>query len=194
MSKDLKKKTFNGFLWLFAGSSTQTILQVVVLSVLARLISPEDFGVVAISTIFLGFSKIFSQLGMGAAIVQKETITKKHIRTAYTSSLLIGVFFCVLTQLFSNKFAIYFEMPELSRVLKFVSSLFIIDSFISVSQSLLQRKLRMKLFALTELISYLIGFGVLGVPLAIMGYGMYALVYASILQAVIRAIMVSYYE
>ncbi|MFL0352889.1 lipopolysaccharide biosynthesis protein [Xanthomarina sp. GH4-25] len=194
MSKNLKNKTFTGFLWLLAGSSSQTILQVLVLSVLARLVVPEEFGVISIATIFHGFSKIFSQLGMGAAIVQKKVITKKHIRTAYTTSLFIGVFFCILTLLFSNNVAAYFEMPELSRVLKFISIIFIIDSFISVSQSLLQRNLRMKFFALTELISYLVGFGIVGVSLAFMGYGMYALVYAYIVQALTRAIMVSYLE
>lgn len=194
MSKNLKNKTFTGFLWLLAGSSSQTALQILVLSVLARLVAPEEFGVISIAIIFLGFSKIFSQLGMGAAIVQKETITIKHIRTAYTTSLFIGIFFCILTLIFSNKVAAYFDMPELTRVLKYVSSIFIIDSFISVSQSLLQRNLKMKFFALTELISYLIAFGVLGVSLAFLGYGLYALVYAYIAQAAIRAIMVSYLE
>lgn len=194
MSKDLKNKTFKGFFWLLAGSSSQTALQVIVLSILARLVSPEEFGVVAIATIFLGFSKIFSQLGMGAAIVQKKEITKEHIRTAYTTSLFIGIFFCALTLVFSDNIAIYFNMPELSQVLKYVSCIFVIDSFISVSQSLLQRKLRMKHFALAELISYLISFGALGVLLAYSGYGVYALVYAYILQAVLRAIVLSYLE
>lgn len=194
MSKNLKKKTFTGFLWLLAGSSTQTALQVLVLSILARLVTPEEFGVIAIATIFLGFSKIFSQLGMGAAIVQKKEITASHIRTAYTVSLCIGILFWALTLLFSNKIALYFNMPELSKVLKYVSCIFVIDSFISVSQSLLQRHLKMKYYALTELISYLISFGILGVVLAFLDYGMYALVYAYILQAILRAIMVSYLE
>lgn len=194
MAKDLKKKTFTGFLWLIVGSSSQTALQVLVLSILARLITPEEFGVVSIAIIFLGFSKTFSQLGMGAAIVQKKTITTAHIRTAYTTSLLIGAFFCIITVIFSEHIASYFEMPQLDRVLKYVSSIFIIDSFISISQSLLQRNMKMKHFALTDLISYLISFGFLGVALAYKGYGLYALVYAYILQAVLRAVMVSYLE
>ncbi|MFT4684254.1 MAG: O-antigen/teichoic acid export membrane protein [Dokdonia sp.] len=194
MSKDLKNKTFTGFLWLFAGSSSQSALQILVLSILARLVTPEEFGIIAIATIFIGFSKIFSQLGMGAAIVQKKAITTSQIRTAYTTSLFIGVFFCVLTWLFSNNIALYFKMPELSKVLKYISCIFIIDSFISVSQSLLQRNLKMKYFALTELVSYLISFGILGVVLAFLDYGIYALVYSYILQAVLRAIMVSYFE
>lgn len=194
MANDLKKKTFTGFLWLILASSSQTVLQVLVLSILARLITPEEFGVVSIAIIFLGFSKTFSQLGMGAAIVQKQKITNAHIRTAYTTSLFIGAVFCILTVIFSENIASYFNMPQLSRVLKFVSCIFIIDSFISISQSLLQRNMKMKHFALTDLISYLISFGFLGVALAYLGYGLYALVYAYILQAVLRAIMVSYLE
>ena len=72
MAKDLRNRTFIGFLWLIAGSSSQMALQVLVLSILARLVSPEEFGAIAIATVFLGFSKIFSQLGMGAALVQKK--------------------------------------------------------------------------------------------------------------------------
>lgn len=194
MSIDLKKKTFTGFLWLLAGSSSQTALQILVLSVLARLVAPEDFGIISIAIIFLGFSKIFSQLGMGAAIVQRSTINNKHIRTAYTTSLIIGVFFCLLTFLFSKNVANYFNMPELQRVLKYISCIFIIDSFISVSQSLLQRNLKMKFFALSDLVSYLIGFGIIGVWLAFLEYGLYALVYAYIVQAFTRAIFVSILE
>tara|TARA_R110002096_G_C14658100_1_gene727270 strand:- start:7099 stop:8562 length:1464 start_codon:yes stop_codon:yes gene_type:complete len=194
MSKDLKKETFQGFFWLFTGSSSQAALKFIVLAILARLISPEDFGLVAVTTIFLGFSKIFSQLGMGAALVQKKEITKEHIRTAYTVSLLIGVFFCALTLLFSDNIALYFNMLELSKVLRYASCIFIIDSFISVSQSLLQRNLRMKHFALADFISYLISFGVLGVFLAYLGYGVYALVYAYILQAILKAVILSYLE
>jgi PST family polysaccharide transporter len=161
---------------------------------LARLISPEEFGLVSIATIFLGFSKIVSQLGMGAAIIQKKTITPAHIRTAYTTSLSIGLCFCCLTYILSESIALYFNMPELSKVLRFVSCIFIIDSFISISQSLLQRNLRMKQFAISDFISYLIAFGFLGVSLAFLGYGLYALVYAYILQAILRAIMVSYLQ
>lgn len=194
MTKNLKKTTFTGFLWLLAGSSSQTVLQVLVISILARLVTPEEFGVIAIAVIFLGFSKIFSQLGMGAAIVQKKEITESHVRTAYTTSLVIGTIFCILALLLSKNIAIYFEMPELERVLYLVSCIFIVDSFISVSQSLLQRNLKMKYYALSELISYVISFGILGVSLAYLGYGLYALVYAYILQAILRAIMVSYLE
>ncbi len=191
---DLKKKTFSGFIWLFAGSSSQTVFQILVTTILARLISPDDFGVVAIGTVFIGFSKIFSQLGMGAAIVQRREISTSHIRTAFSISLFLGIFFCLITVMLSNHIALYFEMTELSTVLKMVSIIFIIDSFVSVSQAIIQRKLKMKYYALTELISYLIAFGGLGVTLAFLNYGMYALVYASILQAILRAIMVSYLE
>ncbi|GAA3777142.1 lipopolysaccharide biosynthesis protein [Corallibacter vietnamensis] len=194
MSKGLKQKTFIGFLWLFAGSSTQTILQVIVLSILARLVVPAEFGVISIATVFIGFSRIFSQLGMGAAIVQKKVVTTCHIRTAFTTSLVIGTFFCVLIQVFANQIAVYFEIQELALVLKLISSIFIIDSFITISQALLQRKMRMKYFALTELISYAIGFGALGIVLAFYGYGVYALVFAYILQAIIRAIILSFFE
>lgn len=93
---DLKKKTFSGFIWLFAGNSSQTVFQILVTTILARLISPDDFGVVAIGTVFIGFSKIFSQLGMGAAIVQRREISTSHIRTAFFHIIILRHLFLSL--------------------------------------------------------------------------------------------------
>lgn len=189
--KDLKKKTFKGFFWLLIGSSSQSILQILVLSILARLVTPAEFGVIGVATIFLGFSKIFSQLGLGAAIIQRKVITSNHIRTAYTVSLIIGGGFCLLTIVLARQIGIFFNMQALDEAVKYISIIFVIDSFVTVSQSILQRELRMKHFAITELISYLFGFGILGVLLGYMGYGMFALIYAYILQAIIKAVLVS---
>ena len=192
MADSLQRNTFKNFLWLFAGSSSQSALQIFVLAILARLVTPAEFGIIGVAMIFLGFSKILSQLGMGAAIVQREEISDNHIRTAYTVSLFTGVMIAIMAVVFSNPIAIYFDMPELSEVLNYMSCIFIIDSFMAVSGSLLQRELRIKQIALSELISYLIGFGVLGVILAYLDYGLFALVYAYIAQAVIRAGIVFY--
>lgn len=193
-SENLKNKTLGGFIWLFGGSGSQAILQIVVLSILARLVTPYEFGVIGIALIVIRFSRIFSQMGMGPAIVQRPELTQAHIRTGFTSSLLLGGFFALTLVVSSPYVAAFFEMPELSSILKVIALIFIIDSFVVVSQSLLQRKLKLKLYALAEVISYAIGYSFIGITLAYLGFGVWALVYARLGQVLIRAVIVSWLE
>ena len=80
-----------GSFWMFLGTGTQGLLQFLVLIVLARLISPTAFGMVAAAMLVVGFSSIFSQLGVGPAIVQRPILTPRHVRVAFTMSLLLGL-------------------------------------------------------------------------------------------------------
>ncbi len=192
--QNLKNETLGGFFWLFGGSGSQAVLQIIVLSILARLVTPYEFGVIGIALIVIRFSRIFSQMGMGPALVQRPELTQAHIRTGFTSSLLLGGFFALTLIASAPYVAAFFEMPELTAVLKVIALIFIIDSFVVVSQSLLQRKLKLKLYALAEVISYAIGYSTVGITLAYLGFGVWALVYARLGQVLIRSVIVSYLE
>jgi len=81
LEKDIKRNTsnethriLNGLFWSFSGSGLQTILQTLVLIVLSRLLTPADFGLVNAASLLIGFSAIFSTLGVGPAIVQRKTL------------------------------------------------------------------------------------------------------------------------
>lgn len=184
----LSNRTFFGFAWLFAGSGFQSIIQIIIMAILARLITPEEFGVVSIALVIIGLSKIFSQLGLSVALVQRPEIDFSHIRTAFTSSLVIGVFFTFIFYFSSDFVAKFFNSDSLSLVLKLISVNFFLDSFTTVSQALIQRKMNMKLIASSDLISYSIGYGFIGIVLAYRGEGMFALVFANISQAIVKAI------
>ena len=72
------------------------VLQIGITAVLARLLTPSDFGLVAMAGVFLRFGQYFAQMGAGKAVVQKSELSDRDMHTAFTSSLLIGVAFCVL--------------------------------------------------------------------------------------------------
>src|SRR4051812_32124486 len=88
--RSLTDQTLHGFFWVFAGSSVQALLKLGVTVVLARLVSPAEFGVVGAALVVVGLSQILSQMGLGPAIIQRHELTDTHLKVAFTLSLATG--------------------------------------------------------------------------------------------------------
>lgn len=182
-SLNLTQRTFTGFLWGATGSGVQVILKIGVLAVLARLVTPNDFGLMGIALIILEFAKMITHMGIGPALVQRLEIEQRHLITGFTLSLIMGCFFTVLLALTAAYIAAFFSMPELTKVMQVLSLVFLIDSFTLIAQALMQRNMKFRINAILEVISYTIGYGAIGVFLGYMGWGVWALVIASLSQS-----------
>lgn len=184
-SGGLIQRTFSGFVWVLLGSGVQVALKIGVLAILARLVTPYDFGLMGIALIVIEFAKMFTHMGVGPALVQREEIEKSHLVTGLTLSILLGLFVAVLL-LFSAKYiAGFFQMPDLDRILRVLALVFLIDSFTLIAQALLQRGMRFKISAGIEVISYALGYGLVGIVLGYLGWGVWALVCASLAQSLL---------
>ncbi|HLS53782.1 MAG TPA: lipopolysaccharide biosynthesis protein, partial [Tissierellaceae bacterium] len=192
VKRSLSEKTISAFLWLGTGSGLQSIMQLLVLAILARLIDPSDFGVLHVTLIVVGFARLMSQMGIGPAIVQKNNLSYNHIYSGFTISLVFGVILALILCLFSNAIEAFFKMHGLGFILKIISTIFIIESFIVIPQSLLQRDLKLKEYATINIISYLFGYGLVGIGLAALGYGVYSLVWALVFQSILKACIATY--
>lgn len=191
MSKDsLTNKTFFGFFWSTGGKVINALAQIAVLVVLARLISPESFGLIQAALIVVGFAKLLSQMGIGPALVQRKELTENHIRVGFTFSLSLGLILGLIIFLSSSYIASFFNIEDLPLVLQVVSLLFVFESFITVSSSLIQRDMRFKELAVIEMISYVFGYGVIGVIFGYLNYDYWALIFAIFAQQIIQ--MISY--
>ena len=188
--KKLSDRTLSGFMWLLTGSGVQVLLKVGVLAVLARLVSPKEFGVTGIAIIALEFSKMFTQMGIGPAIVQMKELKDAHLTTGFSLSLLMGIFFASTLFLSSSLLADFFLMEELVQVLKVISLIFIIDSLTLVGQALMQRNMKFKAMAGIDVLSYTIGYGAVGITLGYLGWGKWALIFALMTQSVVHSFLV----
>ncbi|MFC5269489.1 lipopolysaccharide biosynthesis protein [Adhaeribacter terreus] len=188
--KKLTERTLSGFLWMITGSGIQMGLKIGVLAILARLISPKDFGIVGMAVIAVDFSKMFSQMGVGPAIVQRKELENRHLTTGLTLSICMGLFFAGLLTLTSPLLSEFFRMQGLAPVLRLVSLIFLVDSLTLVGQALMQRNMNFKTIAAVEVASYAFGYGAVGITLAYQGWGMWALAAALISQAVLHALLV----
>lgn len=182
-SKTLAQRTFSGFLWVGLGSGVQVTLKIAVLAVLARLVKPSDFGLVGIALIVIEFAKMISHLGIGPALVQRKDIERRHLTTGFTLSLLIGGFFALLLVFSSSHIATFFRMPDLTKILQVLSLIFLIDSFTLIAQALMQRNMKFRISAAIEVTSYILGYGAVGIGLGYAGWGVWALVAASLGQS-----------
>lgn len=186
MSKSLTDRTVSGLNWNFISNYSNTISTIIVGIVLARLLTPEDFGMVGMVTIFIGLADLFVTLGMGQSIVRIQNVTERHIRVATTvtvlSSLIIFVVFFILAPLVSD----FYNKDGLTEILQVLSILFIIKGINTVSFAQLQKKLEFKSITIIQ-ISTNITYGITSIVLAILDYGVWSLVYGRILSAIMSA-------
>ena len=157
--------------------------------ILARLISPSDFGIVQSALIVIGFSKLVSQMGVGPALVQKTDLTLLHIRAGATLSLILSFLFSLIVFFSSGLLSDFFKMPELQKVLKVVSILFIIEGVTTVSQSLLLREMKQKILVQIDFISYLVGYGGVAIILSFYGFGMWSLIMGQLIQSSLKCFL-----
>src|SRR3954451_7680429 len=94
--QSLTNRTLSGLLWMSLATGANVVVQVLVLVVLARLLTPADFGLAAVALMVVGFSAIFSDLGIGPAVVQRPNLQPVHLRVGFTCSVLLGVLVGVL--------------------------------------------------------------------------------------------------
>lgn len=190
MSKQsLTARTVNGAIWVFSGAGAQALLSLLVTIVLARLISPSEFGVVGAALIVVGFSQNFSKIGIGPAIVQRLELTDTHVHVGFTLSVILGSLTAVIIYAFAPVIAQFFRMPTLLSVIQVLAVLFPITAVSAVPEALMQRGMKFKSLSAIMVASYAFGYGFIGISLAYMGKGVWALVYAQLGQALVKTLI-----
>jgi O-antigen/teichoic acid export membrane protein len=186
VARGLTQRTIGGLFWTSVGAVVQAILQLVALAVLARLLSPSEFGMAAAALVVIGFSVIFSQVGVGPAIVQCSALEPRHLRTGFTLSLLLSLVVAGSVWAAADLVAAFFRMQELGAVVRTICPIFICRGLSTVAESLAQRELRFRWLAAIEVGAFAGGFIIIGTTLAWLGYGIWALVGAHLMQNIAR--------
>jgi PST family polysaccharide transporter len=174
--------------WTLTGTAVQAAVQLVALMALGRLLTPAEFGLMGAATVVVAASQIVSQIGVGPAIVQRRELTPVHVRVAVTLSCTLGLLLGVLVYAGAPWIAGFYRMPELVPVLRGIAFLFPLDGLNTVGKSLLVRDLRFRLFVVLDVGSFILGYAAVAVVLAWMGYGVWALVFASLAQEALRTL------
>ena len=180
-------KVSNAFIWKALERYCVMGIQFLLQLVLARILTPSDFGVVAILGIFIAFSNIIVQSGFATALVQKKEISRNEISAVFSFSLLIASGLYLILFIFAPYIASFFEIQQLSKLLRVLSISIFPFFFNSIQTSLLSRGLKFRSLFVCTLLALGIS-GAIAVYLAINGFGVWALVCQQIVYSVVICI------
>ncbi|MBC5772980.1 lipopolysaccharide biosynthesis protein [Pontibacter sp. KCTC 32443] len=188
MSDNLASKAVNGIKWGSASTIANAVMQIGYTAIMARILSPEAFGLVAIAGVIIRFGSYFANLGLNKAVVQQEELTKDHIRAAFTSSAILGLLFTGIIWAVAPIAAMFFKNPDAIPIVRAMAFAFLISGLSSTALSLLERNMQFKAISILETVSYIISYLGAGITLAYLGFGVWSLIYATLLQMVILLI------
>jgi O-antigen/teichoic acid export membrane protein len=191
MIEQLKEKTINGFFWSFFSQFGRQILTLVITIFLARLLSPTEFGLIALVTALTGFASIFTELGYGSALIQKKDASDLDYSSVFWINIIIGVFLTLLFSIGSGLVVRFYDNPDLKTITILLSFNFLLNAITIVQRIQLVKDIQFKLLAKIELTAILMS-GVLAIILAYNGFGVYSLVAQILTIAVVSNIILWY--
>ncbi len=165
-----------------------TILQFSQLAILARFLTPEQFGLMALVTVVIGFSQAFVDMGMSNAIIHKQTNCQLHLSTLFWLTILAGICITGLVFISASWVTNFYEAPELQPLIQLVSLAFVISALGSQYKVLFQKELQFKVIAIVELCSVCCAF-IVAISMAVLNFGVYALVVANITMTLVSSML-----
>ncbi len=189
-----KTRTLRGLYWNFLRIFSQTFLSLGVGIMLARLLPPADFGLLALAMVFVGFAELVVALGMGPALVRLPTLTAAHLQVASTLALAIGTVFALALGLGAPLLAQGFAAPAISPMLQVLALGLWLTALAAVSRGQLLRALDFKTLYRIDLIAYLGGYAGVSVTLALLGHGVWSLVLGTVTQLSLSATLLLWHH
>lgn len=160
-------------------------IRLAVFVVLARLLTPESFGLVALAGVFVLFGEMLVDQGFSDAIVQRSKLGPAHRDCAFWASLATGIGLTAICLLTAGSIATAFDQPELAPILRWLSLALLIASLSRTQEALLRRDMAFKRIAVISLVSMASG-GVVGLALALAGFGVWSLVWQQLVQRLVQ--------
>ena len=183
----------SGLIWTFAERIAAQLVSTVVTIILARLLDPENYGVVAIVMVFINICNVFVTSGMGTALVQGKEITEKDYNSAFVISITISTFIYGVLFLGAPYVASFYQIEQLSNVIRVMGLALPVASINTIQQARIQRKMAFKRFFIATSYGTLLS-GAIGIVMAIYGCGVWALVAQFLSNRIINTFIVSFIE
>ena len=190
----LSARTLSGLGWSYLSTFCKALLSLLVLVVLARLLTPVDFGLQGIAWIFIALGARFGQAVVGPAVVQRSELTDRHIQVGFTLSMLIGIAIMGIIWLLAPLIGEFFREAMAAQVLQVLSVVFVINGVGAIPTHLLRRNLQFKQLMVADILAYSIGYGFIAVVLAFQGFGVWSLVWGEIMHKVVHTAVVIRYS
>ncbi|MBU1044908.1 MAG: MOP flippase family protein [Candidatus Omnitrophica bacterium] len=189
----LRQKTIQGLWWGFGARVFIQLSQFIIMAVLAHLLSPSDFGLIGMVTVYFGFALMFGELGVSAALIQSQKVNQDHFSSAFWINLLAGITLSLIFLLSAPFIAGFYAKPELIKLIRVISISCFISSFSIVQSAILRKEMNFKAIALAESAAILIA-GILGIFAALNGKGVWSLVFHFMSFIFIKSVLVWFFS
>jgi len=174
-NQDLVRDTTNGVIWSFFSRFIQLIVQFFIITILSRLLCPEDFATIGVLTVFTLLSETIIDSGFSQALIRESKVDKIDLSSVFYFNLLLGVFIYVVLFLSSPYIAIFFRIEELNHISRIIFLSIVFNSMSIVPRTILMRSMSFKKIAISSIGALVIS-AIVGVWAAYLGMGVYALV------------------
>jgi O-antigen/teichoic acid export membrane protein len=184
----LKQKSIKSFNWtlleLLLSQGTTFLVGIL----LARILTPKDFGIIGIITVFLAVSNTILESGLSSALLRKNNTNEKDYNTIFYVNLIVGFLLYTLIICLSPNIAKFFEIPILEKILKYAGIVLIFNALSIIQRTVITKKLGFKLLAIISIISSFLS-GALALVMAYSGYGVWSLVVLTVIKPLIHSIL-----
>jgi O-antigen/teichoic acid export membrane protein len=177
---NLSSRGISAVFWGSFGSALRAVLQIVTQIILARLLGPSEYGIFAIASIVLSFSKFFSDIGISYGLIQKKTVSAEDIKFVFTWQVILGAVVAIAVYFLVTPLSVFFKEPRVIPVIQVASVICFINAISSPSANLLKRELDFRSLQTANVVSYIIGYLFVGIPMALLGLQVWALIAAFI--------------
>ncbi len=184
MTNNIKQQLFSGVFYTAMAKYIGIIISLVVAGILARLLSPNDFGTVAIATVIISFFAIFTDMGISPAVVQDKTLTEDDLANIYSFTFWTGIAIALLFFIASWPISIYYDSPILRTLCQLLSVNLFFASANIIPGALFYKNKEFKFIAIRSFLIQIMG-GTGAVIAALSGAGLYALLINPILSSIL---------
>ncbi len=174
-SANFKGSVIKSLFYKFMERCGQQGIAFIVQIILARLLDPTDYGVLTLITIFINISQVFVQNGFNTALIQRKDVTEKDYSSVFYVSMAIAVLLYGVLFVCAPFIADFYEMPELKNVLRVLALILIPGAFNSIQNARIARAMQFKTLMYSTFGAVIIS-GIVGITMAYMGFGVWALV------------------
>jgi O-antigen/teichoic acid export membrane protein len=179
----LTARAVSGLRWSSLGYAALLIANVVYTVTMSRLLHPVAFGLMALAQIVVLFVQFFVRMGLASALVQKPELSKEDVRAASTAGVAVGVVLYAVLWALAPVISDLFRAPALTSVLRVLGVTFLIEGTSMVGLGLLRRQLRFRELSIITFATYVLGYVVVGIGLALLGAGVWSLVIGALVSS-----------
>jgi O-antigen/teichoic acid export membrane protein len=186
--QDVDSKIRTGLAWNGVATVGAQAASLVITVILTRLLSPQDFGLVAMIAVFTGFASVFTDMGFGAALVQKSDLTQHHKNAVFWICVAVGALLTLIFAAAAPYIASFYGVPALQPITLAISIIFFINAFATVKFAVLQRAMEFRPIAAAQLTATVLA-GLIAIYLAFSGFGVWSLITLYVASAAVNVVV-----